>query len=108
VKILIIGGTKFIGPAVVNHLCEMGHEVTVFHRGLTRTDLPNGINQILGDRSNLKDYRNEFSQLAPDVVLDMIPFSEQDAKVLMDTFKGIVGRIVALSSGDVYHAYDIR
>ena len=32
-RILVIGGTRFIGPPAVRRLVEMGHEVTVFHRG---------------------------------------------------------------------------
>ena len=38
--ILVIGGTNFMGPLVVRSLSEQGHEVTVFHRGQTQTDLP--------------------------------------------------------------------
>lgn len=39
-RILIIGGTNFIGPPVVCQLGAMGHEVTVFHRGKTKAELP--------------------------------------------------------------------
>jgi pimeloyl-ACP methyl ester carboxylesterase len=42
-KILVIGGTNFIGPPVVHRLNAMGHEVTVFHRGKTTADLPQGV-----------------------------------------------------------------
>ena len=52
--ILVIGGTNFMGPLVVRSLSEQGHEVTVFHRGQTRTDLPRGVREILGDRRSLE------------------------------------------------------
>lgn len=39
-KILVIGGTNFIGPHVVRQLVKMRHEVIVFHRGETEADLP--------------------------------------------------------------------
>jgi uncharacterized protein YbjT (DUF2867 family) len=39
-KVLIVGGTNFIGPHVVGRLVKVGHEVVVFHRGRTETDLP--------------------------------------------------------------------
>jgi nucleoside-diphosphate-sugar epimerase len=106
-KILLIGGTNFIGPLVVRQLCAMGHEVTVFHRGKTIAELPLNVNQIIGDRANLPNFKSEFEQVSPQVVLDMIPYTEQDALTLMDTFKGITQRIVAISSIDVYRAYDV-
>ena len=106
-NILIIGGTNFIGPAVICHLINMGHQVTVFHRGKTASELPESINHIFGDRSNLSDFKSEFENLSPDVVLDGIAYTEEDAVETMNTFKGIAGRIVVISSIDVYRAYGV-
>ena len=106
-KILVIGGTNFIGPPVVRRLSEIGHEVTVFHRGKTTADLPEGVNYIQGDRKNLAAHQSQFANISPQVVLDMIPFTEQDARDLVNTFRGISQRIVAISSQDVYRAYNV-
>lgn len=106
-KVLIVGGTNFIGPHVVRQLTSMGHEVTVFHRGQTQSDLPPEVNHILGDRTSLTDFRSQFEQVAPDVVLDMILLTEKHAQTTMNTFRGIAGRVVAISSMDVYRAYGI-
>ena len=104
-RILVIGGTNFMGPLVVHALNEQGHEVTVFHRGQTRADLPGGVKEILGDRRSLNEKAVELHRLAPEVVLDMIPFTEQDALDVMRTFSGIAQRLVAISSQDVYRAF---
>jgi len=106
-KILVIGGTNFIGPPVVRQLCAMGCEVTVFSRGKTQANLPAGVNYIRGDRTHLAEMKSEFERLAAQVVLDMIPYTEQDALTIMQTFKGIAQRVVAISSMDVYRAYDV-
>jgi nucleoside-diphosphate-sugar epimerase len=106
-RILIIGGTNFIGPYLVKQLCEMGHSVTVFHRGQTKADLPSGVNYILGDRSLLANFKSEFEKIKPQVVLDAIAFTEQDAIDTMKAFKGIAERVVVISSMDVYRAYGI-
>ena len=103
-RILIIGGTRFIGPHVVRHLVAAGHEVTLFHRGETKIDLA-GINQFYGDRRALSSFASEFKAVGPDVVLDMFPYTEEDARSLMRVFKGIARRVVAISSADVYRAY---
>ncbi len=104
-RILIIGGTNFMGPLVVRFLSEQGNEVTVFHRGQTRADLPQGVQEILGDRRPLTNSAAELQRLAPEVVLDMIPLTEQDALEVMSIFRGVARRVVAISSQDVYRAF---
>lgn len=105
-NILIIGGTKFIGPHVVQLFHEHGHQVTLFHRGETIYPFSFEVNFIKGDRRNLPDYTKQFSDLSLDVVIDMIAYSESDASQLIETFKGIVKHIIVISSCDVYRAYD--
>jgi len=104
-RILVLGGTRFMGPQVVRYLCEQDHDVTLFHRGQTHADLPQGVKEILGNRRPLSALANALRKLAPDVVLDMIAFSEQDAREVMHTFTGVAGRVVAISSQDVYRAF---
>ena len=106
-KILVIGGTNFIGLNVVRQLVDMRHEVTVFNRGETKADLPKEVKWIKGDRHHLLKYKHEFQQLAPQVVLDMIPYTAKDAQEVVDTFHTIAQRVVAISSQDVYRARDI-
>lgn len=105
-RILIIGGTKFIGPYVVKALYERHHEVILFNRGETIHFFPFPVTSIHGDRINLLSYKDKFLSLSPDVVIDMIPYSETDARQLADTFRDLVKRIVIISSCDVYRAYD--
>jgi nucleoside-diphosphate-sugar epimerase len=104
-RILIIGGTRFIGPCVVRCLTDAGHDVTLFHRGETEADKTSEVHQIYGDRRDLPSFAAEFKVAAPDVVLDMILYTEEEARVLMRVFKGAARRIVAISSADVYRAY---
>jgi nucleoside-diphosphate-sugar epimerase len=105
-RILVLGGTSFIGPFVVRRLVDKGHEVAVFHRGETNAPLPSSVRHIHGDHARLTDYAGEFAKFAPDVVLEMIAWSEEHGKMLVDVFAGVARRIVAISSGDVYRAYD--
>jgi nucleoside-diphosphate-sugar epimerase len=104
-RILIIGGTRFIGPRVVRNLIDAGHDVTLFHRGETKADNAYAVQQIYGDRRDLPSFAAEFKEAAPDVVLDMIPYTEEEARVLMRVLKGVAGRVIAISSADVYRAY---
>lgn len=49
-KILILGGTNFVGPAVVTEALARGHDVTLFNRGMTRPHLFPTVEKLKGDR----------------------------------------------------------
>src|SRR5713101_4479452 len=104
-RILIIGGTRFMRPLVVRYLHAQGHDITLFHRGQTRVETLPGVQEMLGDRRPLAPHARDLKRLAPDVVLDMAPVIEQDAREIMNNFTGIARRVVAISSQDVYRAY---
>ena len=104
-NILLIGGTGFIGRFVTQQLLDAGHNVTVFHRG--KTEVPQGAQEILGNRKFLQDHQPEFRSAKFDVVIDFVLSSARQALQLMDTFRGIAGRVVALSSMDVYRAWGV-
>ncbi|MER5579646.1 reductase, partial [Streptomyces massasporeus] len=48
-RLLMLGGTEFVGRAVVEAALGRGWDVTVFHRG--RHDAPPGVRSLLGDRT---------------------------------------------------------
>jgi nucleoside-diphosphate-sugar epimerase len=104
-KILLIGGSGFIGQYTAEQLRTSGHRVTIFHRG--KTSAPHGTEEILGNRQFLQDHQPEFRRQKFDVVVDFILSSGRQAQQLVDTFRGITGRVVALSSMDVYRAWGV-
>ncbi|MDP1831626.1 MAG: twin-arginine translocation signal domain-containing protein [Geothrix sp.] len=53
-KILILGGTGFLGPATIEIAQARGHQVTMFNRGKTRPDLFPGVTKLHGDRDPKK------------------------------------------------------
>lgn len=105
-NVLVLGGTNFIGAHAVRRLISQGHNVTVFHRGETEAKLPEGVRHVYGDRKNLADHAVTFRNLKPDVVLDTLAMVEKDAENVMRVFPSLAERLVVLSSGDVYRAYD--
>lgn len=104
-NILMIGGSGFIGPYIASELEQRGHAVTIFHRG--NACVPEGRRQVLGDRNRIIDHREMFLREQYDVVIDMILSAEYQAQQLMAVFRGLTGRIVALSSMDVYRAWGV-
>ena len=51
VKVLILGGTRFLGRHIVERLAFCGHHIVCFHRGQTRAELPAGVEERYGDRN---------------------------------------------------------
>src|SRR5438552_304597 len=103
-KVLVIGGTGFMGSHVVRDLVAHGHDVAVFHRGTLSAALPARVRSITGDHRRLAEHRAEFAAFAPEVVVDMILGSGTQARELMEVFRGLARRVVAASSMDVYRA----
>lgn len=66
-RILILGGTGFIGPHMVRYAVERGHQVSTFTRGRSEADLPENVEQLIGDRN---DDHTALEGRTWDVVLD--------------------------------------
>ena len=49
-RVLVLGGTSFMGPHVVARLYDNGCEVAIFNRGQTQADLPDQVQHFFGDR----------------------------------------------------------
>ena len=57
-KILVLGGTRFLGPAIVDHAVARGHEVTLFNRGKSNPDMYPDLEKLRGDRGSPPSRRN--------------------------------------------------
>lgn len=106
-KILIIGGTRFIGRATALKLFQDGHDIAVLNRGKTTPDLPDSISFIKGDRDRLEDVREAILDFAPEVVLHNVVIHKDHILDLQTIVAGVTKRIVLTSSIDVYKSYGL-
>ena len=99
-RILILGGTGFIGPHQVRYALARGHQVTLFNRGRQPQEWPGDVEQLLGDRNT-----GDLKALAGrewDVCIDnptTLPFWVRDAGAAL---KGRVGQYIFISTISVY------
>jgi nucleoside-diphosphate-sugar epimerase len=106
-RVLIIGGTGFIGQWIVRALVEQAHEVRVFHRGRTTAALPPSVAHIHGERAELPCFAPLFQAWAPDVVVDTFAYDRDDLALVTRATEEIPCSFILLSSMDVYRAYGI-
>src|SRR5580692_11710245 len=106
-RILIIGGTGFIGRHVASLLMAEGHDLAVLTRNPVSTTLPGDVHHIVGDRRDLAATAPALRDFRPEIVVDCILSSGAQARTLMDVFRGIARRVVVLSSIDVYRALGV-
>ena len=97
-KILIIGGTRFIGRHLVTSARARGHEVTLFNRGKSNPGLFRRIQNIRGDRER------DLDQLSGqwDAVIDTCGYLPRVVRLSAEALKEKVSRYVFISSVSVY------
>ncbi len=81
-KILIIGGSRFVGPYVIDLLVKHGHEVTVFNRGTKEVKYPDSVTHVKGDRDKGFNLNQKF-----DVVIDMCAYIGKQVQQVIDQLK---------------------
>jgi 2'-hydroxyisoflavone reductase len=98
-KLLIIGGTIFLGRHIVEQALERGHEVTLFNRGMHNPELFASVEKIHGDRNV------DLSALSGrqwDAVIDPSGYFPRSVRTLAEALAGSVGHYTFISSLSVY------
>ncbi|MBN1295677.1 NAD-dependent epimerase/dehydratase family protein [bacterium] len=105
-KVLVIGGTRFIGMFAVQALLELGCRITMINRSGPKV-FDGRVTWIQGNRNDERVMMDVLRHTRPDVVLDMIPVTESQAELLVRACAKQSPRIVSISSMDVYKAFGI-
>lgn len=105
-RVVVLGGTGFVGRHVVSRLIDDGDEVLVVHRGGTEPpDLP-AVPHLHADRASFASVAGAVRVFRPDAVVDGRAFSRADVEAVHPHLAPDV-HLVELSSQDVYRAYEL-
>lgn len=99
-RILMMGGTRFIGVYLTRMLVEQGHEVALFNRGNRPTPVE-GVRQIIGDRTS-PDQLQKLATEDFDAIFDNNGRELSDTQPLAEIFQDRVQHFVYMSSAGVY------
>ena len=101
-RVLIIGGTRNLGPSLVKRFLARGDSVAVFNRGITPNTLPREVEQLKGDRKIPEQLRTAMRGRDFDAVVDMTLYTGEEARSAIEIFAGRAGRYIFISTGQVY------
>ncbi len=102
-RVAVLGGTRFIGLAIVEELAAQGHELLLAHRGEHEpTGLPEA-DHLHAERHDLPHLRGVLDDFAPDALVDTCALTAAHAETALAAVGDV--RLLVLSSMDVYRAF---
>jgi nucleoside-diphosphate-sugar epimerase len=104
VRVMVLGGTRFIGAAIVEELHGHGHELLLVHRGEHEPDDLPAVDHLHADRRDLPHLGAAIADFHPEGLVDTSANSAADAETALAAAPGDL-RLLVLSSMDVYRAY---
>lgn len=105
-RVLVIGGTGFIGSHVVKILNRENNDTYVLHRGRSAQEFDPGVKSVICDRTRQRELKRIMVEVNPDCVIDMIPRTAQETWSVLKSIPTTLKRLVMVSSIDVYRAYN--
>jgi 2'-hydroxyisoflavone reductase len=99
-RVLILGGTSFVGRTIVEDLLAHGHTPTIFNRGRTGAELFRGVERLVGDRDS-----GHYEALAGgswDAVVDVCGYVPRHVEQALAALGDRFGRYAFISTGMVY------
>ncbi len=104
-KILMIGGTRFVGRHMTEAALKRGHDITLFHRGKTNPDVFPQVEHVYGDRDGqLEALKNR----TWDVVIDTSGYVPRVVRQSVELLKEAVNRYIFISTISVYRDLETK
>lgn len=106
-RLLILGGSAFLGRAVAGQALAAGHEVTVFNRGRTAPDVP-GVQAVRGDRESPEDLARLAGQGPWDAIVDTSGYVPQTVGASVRALADSAPAYVFMSTINVFPDWPAR
>ncbi|NUT51163.1 MAG: NAD(P)H-binding protein [Saccharothrix sp.] len=106
-RLLVLGGTHFLGRAVVSAALDRGWSVTIFRRGTSGVD-PAGVRSVRGDYANAADVARLADHGPWDAVVDTLAYVPRETLGVARALKDHVRRYVVVSSLSAYRGWPVE
>ena len=101
-KILVLGGTQFVGRHIALALVEAGHSVTIFNRGRSSDALPSQVERLRGDRDQGAAGLDALTGRTWDVCVDVSGYTPRHVRSSGQKLRRSIGHYVLVSAVSVY------
>lgn len=101
-RVLVIGGTRFVGLRLVRALAQTGHEITLLNRGKTQAELPPGLKRLYADRRDPEAIRNALKGLTFEWAFDITGYQVRSVQPMVEALTGRVEHYIFQSTAGVY------
>ena len=105
-KVLVIGGTRYMGKILVQTLLDEGNDVSVLSRGNEKPSWWSNINHIKADRNNENELKKALQNFSFDWVFDFQAYRKEHVESFGNIMNGRVGKYLFVSTGSVYSKWD--
>jgi nucleoside-diphosphate-sugar epimerase len=102
-RVLVIGGTGYMGYRILERLLEHGHDVAVVSRGKLQPSVLRDVQLFQLDRKDTEAFEAAFRDDRFDVVIDNIAYDPEDMELSIRTFRGRIEQFILTSTLGVYH-----
>lgn len=101
-KVLVLGGTRFVGLRLVRLLAREGFDITLLNRGKTEAQLPPGIKRLYADRREPDTVREALRGRSFDIVYDMTGYQVRNLEPVIEMLEGRIKHYIFQSTCGVY------
>ncbi len=107
-KVLVLGGTQFVGRHIVEALLVAGHTVSILTRGRSPDELPTQVERLRGDRNEGALGLEALTGRSWDACVDVSGYTPQQVRPSVERLRASVKRYVFVSAVSVYGDPDDR
>lgn len=101
-RVLVIGGTRFVGRRLVKHLLDSGAAVTIVSRGQVADPFGDSVERLIADRCDRDAFARAIAGRTWDMVYDQVCYSPNEAAMACELLDGKIGRYIMASTQSVY------
>src|ERR1022692_3916173 len=106
-RLLVLGGTRYIGHAIVTAALGCGWEVTTFNRGLSGADVP-GVRALRGDRTEPSDLAGLVAEGPWDAIIDTSGYVPRETLAACVRLEPSAARYIFMSTVSVYRGWPVE
>ncbi|MCF7973612.1 MAG: NAD-dependent epimerase/dehydratase family protein [Phycisphaerae bacterium] len=101
-SVAVLGGSRFIGHAVVEALLARGCQVTTVNRGITPVHYSRPVARFVANRREPERYAGVLAGITVDAVVDVTAYHPGETRLALEAFRGRLRRFVHISTLSVY------